>query len=60
MVALTAMLVMTTLLLSVSNNSPPTNNVKLIDVCMLFGMEAMTKEGHVLGNLGQDQAASSS
>ncbi len=54
------MLVMTTLLLSVSNNSPPTNNVKLIDVCMLFGMEAMTKEGHVLGNLGQDQAASSS
>ncbi len=38
MVGLTGMLVMTTLLLSVSNNLPPTNYIKLIDVWMLFGM----------------------
>ncbi len=38
MVALTGMLVMTTLLLNVSNNLPPTNYIKLIDVWMLFGM----------------------
>ncbi len=38
MVALTGMLVMTTLLLNVSNNLPPTNYIKLIDIWMLFGM----------------------
>jgi hypothetical protein len=38
MVGLTGMLVMTTLLLSVSNNLPPTNYIKLIDIWMLFGM----------------------
>ncbi len=38
MVGLTGMLVMTTLLLSVSNHLPPTNYVKLIDVWMLYGL----------------------
>jgi hypothetical protein len=38
MVSLTGMLVMTTLLLSVSNNLPPTNYIKLIDIWMLFAM----------------------
>ncbi len=38
MVGLTGMLTMTTLSLSISNNLPPTNYIKLIDVWMLFGM----------------------
>ncbi len=38
MVSLTGMLTMTTLSLSISNNLPATNYVKLIDVWMLFGM----------------------
>ncbi len=38
MVGLTGMLVMTTLLLSISNNLPSTNYIKLIDIWMLFGM----------------------